>query len=83
MSLTHGDCLLLSVHKYNACIILLVYMKRGHYEEGQFTLEQTPKFIKYFESFYGIAYPLTKLDSVGIERMAASGMENWGLITYQ
>lgn len=58
-------------------------MKPEHYLEGQYTLEQTPKFIKYFEEFFGIQYPLIKLDSVGLQQTAAAGMENWGLIHYK
>ncbi|KAF2362031.1 Peptidase M1 membrane alanine aminopeptidase N-terminal [Trinorchestia longiramus] len=59
-----------------------VFMKDEHYLDGQYTLDQTPKFLQYFQNFYNLPYPFTKLDSVGLEKMRAAGMENWGLITY-
>lgn len=60
-----------------------VFLKGDHYQEGQYLLETTPRMLQFFEKFYGIPYPLKKLDSVGHEWMGSAGMENWGLITYQ
>ena len=39
------------------------------------------KAIHYFNNFFGLKYPLPKLDSIGIPNYLVGGMENWGLIT--
>ncbi|XP_048828516.1 alanyl (membrane) aminopeptidase-like b [Brienomyrus brachyistius] len=36
-----------------------------------------------FEDFYGIRYPLSKLEQIAIPDFSAGGMENWGLISYR
>ena len=37
--------------------------------------------IKYFNDYFGLKYPLPKLDTIGIPNYLVGGMENWGLIT--
>ncbi|RNA03939.1 Aminopeptidase N, partial [Brachionus plicatilis] len=39
--------------------------------------------IKFYESYYNISYPLTKLDHVALPDFSAGAMENWGLILYR
>ena len=38
--------------------------------------------VDYYTDFFGIPYPLPKLDLVSIHKMAISAMENWGCITF-
>lgn len=60
-----------------------VYTTPGKREQGQFSLEVACKSLEFFEDYFGIKYPLTKLDLVAIPDISYGAMENWGLITYR
>ncbi len=55
----------------------------GKKEEGKFALNVAVKCLNYFEDFFGIKYPLKKLDLVALPDFASGAMENWGLITFR
>lgn len=44
-----------------------------------------PQISEFYESYFGIDYPIAKQDQFGIPPLdyAAGAMENWGLITYR
>ncbi|MHB1830095.1 MAG: M1 family metallopeptidase [Candidatus Micrarchaeaceae archaeon] len=46
-------------------------------------LEYAIKFIKFYEKYFGIKYPLPKVDLIAIPDFAAGAMENWGAITFR
>ena len=39
--------------------------------------------IKYYEKYFGIGYPLPKVDLLAIPDFAAGAMENWGAVTFR
>jgi aminopeptidase N len=39
--------------------------------------------LAYYETVFGIPYPLPKVDMVALPDFAAGAMENWGLVTYR
>ncbi|CAK5081502.1 unnamed protein product [Meloidogyne enterolobii] len=43
-------------------------------------LEVSVRSLKYFEDYFGIKYPLKKLDIFGVPALRVAAMENWGLI---
>ena len=50
---------------------------------SDFALEISVKLLDYFESYFGVKYPLPKLDHIAIPDFAAGAMENWGCISYR
>jgi tricorn protease interacting factor F2/3 len=54
----------------------------GKIKLGETALEYGKKFMKYYENYFGIKYPLPKMDLLAIPDFAIAGMENWGAITY-
>lgn len=60
-------------------IVVRVYTPMKKQLEGQLGLSVAVKALKYFENYFGIKYPISKLDLVGLEKFSGGGMENWGL----
>lgn len=53
----------------------------GKSREGRYALEATRRLIPYFNDYFGVRYPLPKLDQIAVPHKGGA-MENWGLITY-
>lgn len=56
---------------------------KGKGKVSSFALDYTKKYLKYFEEFSGIPYPLEKLDLIAVPDFGAGAMENWGAITFR
>lgn len=52
-------------------------------EHGRFSLDLAVKTLKFYETVFGIDFPLPKMDQVAIPDFAQGAMENWGLVTYR
>lgn len=50
--------------------------------KGRYALAQTGRILPYFNRYFGIPYPLPKLDLIAVPNFAFTAMENWGAITY-
>ena len=48
-----------------------------------FALEAAEHFLTYYNRYFGIKYPMAKLDLIGIPDFEAGAMENFGAITYR
>ncbi|MDE1156417.1 MAG: M1 family metallopeptidase [Acidobacteriaceae bacterium] len=48
-----------------------------------FAVEAAEHFLHYYNQYFGVKYPLPKLDMIGIPDFEAGAMENWGCITYR
>ena len=55
----------------------------GMKKYAQFGLEFSRKSLAYSEAYYGVPYPLSKLDMIAIPDFAYGAMENWGAITFR
>ncbi|MDB6017722.1 MAG: Aminopeptidase [Pedosphaera sp.] len=54
----------------------------GKREQGRYALEVTKKVLAYYNQYFGIKYPLPKLDQIAVPGGFGGAMENWGGITY-
>ena len=48
-----------------------------------FALAAAEHFLTYYDTYFGIKYPMPKLDLIGIPDFEAGAMENFGAITYR
>ncbi len=60
-----------------------VYATEGKRESERFALESEQQLIPYFEKYYGIKYPLPKIDLVAVPGGFGGAMENWGGMVFQ
>ena len=60
-----------------------VWTTRGKEAQGEFALDTSVKLLSFFNDYFGIRYPLPKLDHLAIPDFAAGAMENWGCVTYR
>ncbi|MFQ5875096.1 MAG: M1 family metallopeptidase, partial [Dehalococcoidia bacterium] len=63
--------------------LVRVWATRGKEELGRFALDNAVRILAYFNDYFGIPFPLKKLDHIAIPDFAAGAMENWGAITYR
>jgi len=64
-------------------IKLRIVTTKGNKNKGKLSLDFTKKFLSEYEKYFGIKYPLPKLDMIAIPDFAAGAMENWGAITFR
>ncbi len=55
----------------------------GQQQYAGYGLEFGRKALQFSEVYYGIAYPLSKMDLIAIPDFAFGAMENWGAITFR
>ena len=55
----------------------------GAAETGRFALSTAQHVLSYYNDYFGIRYPLTKLDMIALPDFGPGGMENFGAITYR
>jgi aminopeptidase N len=48
-----------------------------------FAVHAAEHFLQYYDAYFGIKYPMPKLDLIGIPDFEAGAMENFGAITYR
>ena len=60
-----------------------VWTTPGKENQAGFALDTSVKLLGYFNEYFGIPYPLAKLDHIAIPDFAAGAMENWGAVTYR
>ena len=63
--------------------LIRVWATRGKEEQGRYALDVSVRLLAYMNDYFGIPYPLPKLDHLAIPDFAAGAMENWGAITYR
>jgi len=69
------------VSKHN--LRIRMYCSINNKDKLNFALNVTSSALDWFENWFGIKYPINKLDSIAINDFSSGAMENWGLITYR
>jgi len=59
-----------------------VIATKGKAELGRYALEVTAQILQYYNDYFGVPYPLPKLDQIALPGGFGGAMENWGGITY-
>ncbi len=54
----------------------------GKREQGRFALDNAVKLLAWFNDYFGVKYPLPKLDLIAVPGGFGGAMENWGGITF-
>ena len=54
----------------------------GKAAQGQFALDSAAKLLAWFNDYFGVKYPLPKLDLIAVPGGFGGAMENWGGITF-
>jgi tricorn protease interacting factor F2/3 len=62
---------------------LRVVTTPGKKNLGHIALEFAKRLVAHYESYFGIKYPLPKLDLIAVPDFAEGAMENWGAITFR
>lgn len=64
-------------------VLVRIVTVPGKKSQGKFALDAARKFLKYFEEYSKIPYPLPKLDLIALPDFIVGAMENWGAVTFR
>jgi aminopeptidase N len=64
-------------------VAINVFTTAGKREQGRFALQSAIDLLRYFNDYFGLKYPLPKLDLIAIPNGSVSAMEHWGAITFR
>ncbi len=64
-------------------VTIRIITVQGKSQYGKFALKAARKFLLFYEDYFGIKYPLKKLDLIAVPDFEAGAMENWGAITFR
>lgn len=63
--------------------LVRVFVTPGKKKQAAFALDVAARCLDFYESYFGIKYPLPVLDMIAIPDFSAGAMENWGAVTYR
>jgi len=59
-----------------------IWAVNGDQANGAYTLDSAKLILSYYDDYFGVRFPLPKLDHIAIPGGFGGAMENWGAITY-
>ena len=63
-------------------VAISVVTTTGKRQQGRFALDSAAALLRYFNDYFGVRYPLPKLDLIAVPGGFGGAMENWGAITF-
>jgi aminopeptidase N len=63
-------------------VTVAVVTTRGKSPQGRYALDSAVDLLRYYNDYFGLAYPLPKLDLIAVPGGFGGAMENWGGITF-
>ncbi|MEM3063801.1 MAG: M1 family metallopeptidase [Candidatus Nitrosotenuis sp.] len=63
--------------------VIRIATTKGNSSKGKFSLGICKKLLRAYENYFGVKYPLPKLDLIAVPDFASGAMENWGAITFR
>lgn len=64
-------------------VVLSVYTPPKMIKQAEFALGVATRLFDFFQYFFGVSYPLPKLDLIAVPDFAPGAMENWGLALFR
>ncbi len=71
-----------SIEKQNGSVLHRVVATKGKAAMGQYALESAQQIVNYYNDYFGVPFPLPKLDEIAVPGGFGGAMENWGGIVY-
>eukprot|EP00668_Euglena_longa_P044304 GGOE01058911.1.p1 GENE.GGOE01058911.1~~GGOE01058911.1.p1 ORF type:complete len:766 (+),score=277.53 GGOE01058911.1:351-2648(+) len=63
--------------------LLRVLCTPGRAARCEYALRFAARVLEFYNDFFGVPFPLPKMDMIAVPDFAAGAMENWGLVTYR
>ncbi|HEY6234773.1 MAG TPA: M1 family metallopeptidase, partial [Candidatus Elarobacter sp.] len=63
-------------------VVQSLWAIKGDEQNGHYALDSAMKILPYYDDYFGVKFPLPKLDHIAIPGGFGGAMENWGGITY-
>ncbi|XP_046404994.1 aminopeptidase N-like [Ischnura elegans] len=60
-----------------------IWTRRDALEQTRYARDISPRILAHYEDYFGIPFPLPKVDMVAVPDFGFHAMENWGLITFR
>lgn len=64
-------------------VVIRTYATPDKMGQVDFSLDVAVQCLEFYNQYFGIPYPLPKLDMVALPDFSMGAMENWGLVTYR
>jgi aminopeptidase N len=64
-------------------VVVRTYATQENVQFTDFALDVAVKTLEFYNSYFGLKYPLPKCDLVALPDFASGAMENWGCITFR